>query len=234
MSIFIKHYFASLLSPVILLILCGKWAAEIAFADDTLENLIHVKWRGKKKPNNQEGRNLVETCLHQSIFKIFWLSRFQLSGDWETEVKTKFWLSDILTSEVVDRREEKEEGERGKKENSCVRKLAGWWEKHSAIRIQRRNCKSVSKFLLWNPVYVRQAHPFFISYCRHLFVRNDLVLLKDVLRQGSHIVTIVRLGCARIWNSAADVDLTCLLGDWKKGKKPGLQHLQPMWSMAQN
>lgn len=151
------------------------------------------KMKGKIKKHNQEGRNLVETCLPQSIFKIFWLSRFQFSGDWETEVKTKFWLSDILISEVVDRREEKE-GERGEKENSCKRKPAGWWEKQSAIHIQKRNCTSVSKFLLWNPVYVRQAHPFFISYCWHLFVRNDLVLLKDMLRQGSHIVTVVRLG----------------------------------------
>lgn len=87
------------------------------------------------------------------------------------------------------------------------------------LRTKREFCKPVSKILLQKPVYIKQAHPFFISYCRHLFVRNDLAVLKDMLMHGSQIATIGTPGCARIWNSTADADLMLYLLWWSEEKK---------------
>lgn len=140
--------------------------------------------------------------------------------------KTEFQLSDILIPETGYGRKAKKKGESGENERSYVRKPVGWWVKNSALThwtressTNREFCKPVSKFLLQKPVYVKQDHLFFISYCRHLFVRSDLATLKDMLMHRSQIATAGTPEYARIWNSTADVDLMLYFLWWSEKKK---------------
>lgn len=143
----------------------------------------------------------------------------QVSVSWRLDRRKKklnfssqtFWYQKL---EMAGRRRRKERV--GKMNKAAWEKPVGCWEENWALIHWTREsstkgefCKPASKFLLQKPVYVKLAHPFFICYycCRHLFVRNDLAILKDMLMHGSQTATVGTPECARIWNSTADADL---------------------------
>lgn len=171
---------------------------------------------GSYLQHSQGGIHLVKVCWHRCILKTFWLSRSQSPEDLIGGRKN--WILALRHSDTRNWRwQEGEEEKRVRKMHKAAwEKPVGCWEENWALIHWTREsstkgefCKPASKFLLQKPVYVKLAHPFFICYycCRHLFVRNDLAILKDMLMHGSQTATVGTPGCARIWNSTADADL---------------------------